>query len=360
MKMDEMHAAILAPCSPEAPCGENLSFSPEFDRIQEARREDDPSIDYGEWQAELKQADWQTVVTCCTELLASRSKDMRLSAWLAEGLTKMNGLSGLEQGMRVQGQLLERFGHDIHPQAEDGDQEQRIGSLTWFIVRMSTLARQVPLTEGSNGVYNLNDYEAAKQLHAQVQRNPDAAADLENKTTLDKISNAVRKTAKDRYVLWNKEIDDCLAALGQLAQVADGMFGIDGPSFSPLRTSLEAMQTRLKGIAIEIGITTRSIEPIVSAPTSDARADPGSAVGEATSGRGRGIHTRAQALEMLREVATFFHNTEPHSPVAYLADKAAQWGTMSLHDWLRNVVKDRGTLTNIEELLGVDVGGTEP
>ena len=57
---------------------------------------------------------------------------------------------------------------------------------------------------------------------------------------------------------------------------------------------------------------------------------------------------------MLRQVAVFFRNTEPHSPVAYLADKAAHWGGMPLHAWLRNVVKDNSTLSHIEELLGLE------
>ena len=31
-------------------------------------------------------------------------------------------------------------------------------------------------------------------------------------------------------------------------------------------------------------------------------------------------------------VAHFFRRTEPHSPVAYLAEKAVKWGEMPLHD----------------------------
>ena len=65
------------------------------------------------------------------------------------------------------------------------------------------------------------------------------------------------------------------------------------------------------------------------------------------------IQSRAQALAQLTAVAEFFRRTEPHSPVAYLADKAARWGEMSLHEWLRTVVKDDGALSHVEELLGV-------
>ena len=63
--------------------------------------------------------------------------------------------------------------------------------------------------------------------------------------------------------------------------------------------------------------------------------------------------SRAQALAQLRLVAEFFRRTEPHSPVAYLAERAATWGEMPLHDWLRHVMRDGATLSQLEELLGV-------
>jgi len=69
------------------------------------------------------------------------------------------------------------------------------------------------------------------------------------------------------------------------------------------------------------------------------------------------IQTREQALAQLRDVADFFRRTEPHSPVAYLADKAASWGEMSLHLWLRTVVKNDETLSGLEELLGIKKAG---
>ena len=53
-------------------------------------------------------------------------------------------------------------------------------------------------------------------------------------------------------------------------------------------------------------------------------------------------------------VAEFFRRTEPHSPVAYLADKAASWGEQPLHVWLKTVVKDAGALAHVDELLGIE------
>jgi predicted component of type VI protein secretion system len=52
--------AILAPIEGENPAGENLRYSPTYDAIQEARREED-ALDRGEWDREVKTADWEAV-----------------------------------------------------------------------------------------------------------------------------------------------------------------------------------------------------------------------------------------------------------------------------------------------------------
>ena len=69
------------------------------------------------------------------------------------------------------------------------------------------------------------------------------------------------------------------------------------------------------------------------------------------------IQTRAQAVQMLGEVARYFRTHEPHSPVSLLAERAARWATMSLEEWLQHVVKDDSTLGQLQELLDFRKGG---
>jgi type VI secretion system protein ImpA len=356
--MDSSLESILEPVSGEAPCGEDMSFSSEFDLIREARREDDPTIDYGEWQATLKQADWPRLIASCTELLQKRSKDLRLSAWLTEGLVKTSGLSGLGEGMEITARLIDRFGANIHPQPDEGDQEQRIGSLSWFVVRMAQLVRQIPIAESKTGAFSLNDYESARLLQMQLERNPESVSDLEKKVTLEKFSGAVAKTDKAHYSRWIGDVERSRCALDRLICASDALFGLDGPSFGPLTESLDAVHLRLQSICKDRGIFPAGETVKQSGPESSRSDNPGQ---EAQSGISGPIANRAQALELLRQVAAFFRNTEPHSPVAYLADKAACWGAMPLHSWLRSVVKDAGTLSHIEELLGLESakGGAE-
>jgi type VI secretion system protein ImpA len=345
--MDKQLEQLLQPISGPDGCGEDLSFSIEFDRIQEARREDDPTVDYGEWQTTLKQADWHVVVENCTQLLATRAKDIRVAAWLAEGLVKTRGLQGLADGLDLMTGLLERFGADIHPASEGGDQEQRIGSINWYLTRMSGLLRQIALTRTEDSHFSLNDYESARLFQTQLQKNSELNAD--GRITLERIAQAAAKTDKNLYRQWLEDSERCRAAQGRLEAVLAEAFGDDAPSGAPLSQALDSVHQQLTAIAREFGIVQSE------APTPQAEAGHSASATPAQWQAGV-IGSREQALDALREVAVFFRRTEPHSPVAYLAEKAVQWGSMPLHAWLRSVVKDNGTLSHLEEMLGLDTG----
>jgi type VI secretion system protein ImpA len=64
--------------------------------------------------------------------------------------------------------------------------------------------------------------------------------------------------------------------------------------------------------------------------------------------------TREEAIRRLQEIAEFFRRTEPHSPVAYIVEKAARWGTMRLDEWIREVVNDDSTRRNLKNMLGYE------
>ena len=64
------------------------------------------------------------------------------------------------------------------------------------------------------------------------------------------------------------------------------------------------------------------------------------------------IQNRRDALKRLDEIAEFFRKTEPHSPVAYLVQRAVKWGHMPLENWLQDVIKDETILYQLRQTLG--------
>ena len=142
-------SALLVPISAAQPCGADLAFSADLDAIARARQFDDPSLAQGEWVTELKEADWGFVVDRCARLLAEQTKDLRLAVWLAEAAAKRHHMRGLAEGFRLLAGLCDRFWDlGLYPEADGGDQEQRIGNLAWILSRTRTLVREMPLTEG--------------------------------------------------------------------------------------------------------------------------------------------------------------------------------------------------------------------
>lgn len=132
----------------------------------------------------------------------------------------------------------------------------------------------------------------------------------------------------------------CMEALNAFEQAADARLGADSPSFTPAREALQALIHAIPSSAPAPGTPAT----VIQAGTWDqpvAAPQPGV------------IASRAQAVTLLRTVAQFFRKTEPHSPVSYFADKAANAADLDLHTWLRSVVKDPASMQHIEELLGV-------
>ncbi|MET0264366.1 MAG: type VI secretion system protein TssA [Duganella sp.] len=281
-------AQLLLPVSAEQVCGEDLSFSSEVDEIARARTFDDPTLEQGAWVADIKEADWHFVCRRCAELIATRSKDVRLAVWLAEAQAKTAGLRGLGDGYAVLAGLCEHYWQGLYPQADEGgDDEQRIGNLFWLLNRTPSLVREMAFDGGL--------------------------------APLD-------------------EVEYCLAMLGELERVADLRLGAAGPGFGAAR---DAVQALLRGRSVG-NATTRAAAAPEQTP----------AMAQGGQGSHGPLQNRTQALLQLRMVADFFRRTEPHSPVAYLADKAADWGDMPLHLWLRAVVRDQAAIAELETMLG--------
>lgn len=330
--------SLLQPISADRPAGADLSFSSDMDAIVHARKFDDPSLDQGEWLTDLKEADWDFVVKRCAALLAGTSKDLRLAVWLTEAAAKRHALAGLAEGLRVVGGLVARFWDDgLYPEAEDGDQEQRIGNLAWILARIPGLLKDIPVTDG-NGAWTLLDFETARK------------ANLDEGRRLAEMEAARRNNPAAFRSAFARDAQACMDALLDLERAADARLGADAPAFVAARDAVQDLLRMMPAPgepapahAVDEGQAAPSATPFAADPyAAPAHAGPPGA-----------IVNRQQAIAQLRLIADFFRRTEPHSPVSYFADKAASAGEQDLHTWLRSVVKDSASLAHIEELLGV-------
>lgn len=348
---------LLKPINDNHPGGEDLSFTADLDAIAEARRFDDPTLDQGEWVTDIKEADWTFVEQRCAQLIETRSKDLRLAVWYSEAACKTRGLRGLGDGFLLVAGLFDHFWDHLYPPSEDGDHDRRVGNLTWLLSRAVQMSREIALTEGRGTAFSLLDFDAARTRAANAERIANEGGQPEEGVKLAVMESARKRSSHAFYQAMLADTQYGLQCLEQLEKSVDARLGVDGPGFSAAREALTLVHDTVVRFAADTGL--RSAAPVEvetvqeDTPAAAEQTVDGGAAPNRSAQHNGPIRTRAEAIAQLRAVAEFFRRTEPHSPVAHLADKAAQWGEMPLHAWLKTVIKDNAALSHVEELLGL-------
>jgi type VI secretion system protein ImpA len=229
--------AILTPIEGENPAGENLRYTPTYDAIQEARREED-ALDRGEWDREVKTADWEAVKQLTVEALTDKTKDIQIAVWLIEALLKTGGYRGLCSGLKALSGLLEAFWDHLYPVIEDDDLDYRIGPLEFLNDKLWVVVKQVPLTDPAAGG---GGYSWIKWQEATGVGN-DEAAMAEGKLGIEDFEKAVNRSSKTFYTELNSQIGASMTAFTHFDNLLDEKFGSEAPRTADFKKALEECQ----------------------------------------------------------------------------------------------------------------------
>lgn len=343
--------AILAPLPGEKPTGTSLRLSGDYDRIREARREDDASLPQGIWQSELKRANWDEVVRICAEALSQRSKDLQMAGWLLEGLIHRDGFAGLPVGLSIIIGLCSAYWPALHPEIEDRDLSYRIAPIEWMNAHLPRSVYRLPLTQPgivTPNAYAWEHYANALRLEQIQKANPNAKPPAGLR--LSEFEAALVATPTPFYRSLARRLEATLALLGDLDRLLDEHCGKQAPSVAGLRGAL----TNIQGL-VQTLLRNRGEVPAMA---EQSRAVPVAAEVEAEASEtieyDGVIHDRDQAYRLILEVAEFLARTEPHSPTPYLLRRAHSWGMMPLHELLSEMTRGRNDLAALFELLGLN------
>jgi type VI secretion system protein ImpA len=332
---------LLNPIEGPNPSGVNLKYDPVYEEIKEARREEIQPPP-GMTERDRKVADNQKAIKLATKELTNRTKDLQLAVWLAEALLKQHGFGGLRDGLSLCCGLVEKFWDTVYPEVEDGDPQPRAAPLGFLGTRLEIPLKLVPLVEKS--AYGLLDYEQSREVGYEDQSKTDEAkkkrAELlkEGKLAPEMFDKAFEETPKKFYAQAEKDLDGCLQLATQLKEFCDPRFGEDGPSFSPLRSALEATR-RLIHASLQKKRETEP-DPVEETPAEAGNeAAPGSEVGSELTGPLRtGVlisvenssepPDRLDAIRKIAEAAAFLRQREPTSPASYLMLRGLRWGEL--------------------------------
>ena len=329
---------LLNPIEGPNPSGSNLRYEPVYDKIKEARREEDQPPP-GMTERDRKVADNLLVIKLTTDLLTNKTKDLQLAAWLTEALLKRKGFAGLKDGLGLCYGFVDKFWDTVYPELEEGDAQSRGAPLGFVGTKLEIPLKLVPVVE--KAAYSLLDYQQSREVGYEDQAKTDdakkkrAALVKEGKLTPEIFEKAFEETPKKFYAQAEQDLDLCLLTLTQLKKTCDEKFGEDGPAFGPLQSSLDATRHLMHGFLQKK--REKEPDPVdVVAAAGDAAAGEaqGEAAGPVRTGVLISVETssepadRVDAIRKVAEAAAFLRQREPTSPASYLMLRGLRWGEL--------------------------------
>lgn len=329
---------LLNPIPGPSRAGSDLRYEPIYDKIKEARREDDDAPQ-GEWQRARKTADWVLVSRLAGDALATKSKDLQIAAWLAEAQLRRQGFPGLRDGLEVIRNLIEQYWDDLYPELEDGDAELRAAPLEWIGIKLDAAVRQVALNRTGHDFFQYKisravGYEGDAEDQEKEAR---AKAIEEGKLTAEEFDEGFDSTPKAWYKTLVADLESALEALRALDEVTSERFGDVAPSYRRLQEALEEVRhtaNQLLKRKLELDPDPPpevEVELTMAQEGATAGAIPhGEAPGRAGAGATLSAEplSREDAAARVVSAARWLRREDARSPAPYLLFRGFRWGEL--------------------------------
>jgi type VI secretion system protein ImpA len=343
---------LLNPIPGENPSGANLRYAPAYDQLKEARREED-DVEQGVWQYKVKTADWPLVVKLASELLAKKSKDLQVAAWLTEAAIHREGFAGLKQGLDLLHGLLTYFWDTVYPEIEDDDLELRATPLAWVATQLALPLRKVELTREGHDWFRYkesllvpNEQDAGNDDNKQQIRR---TAIAEGKLTPEQWGAAFDAMPREYYDGLASQIQQSRESLAALDELCAERFGDDAPSFLALRDTLEEIGNTVRILLLKKGGPLQAETAVEDAQPEEEQAAPVAAVAAESPGAAPVRAPRAKATlaaepentedaaARVAAVARWMRGQNAQNPVPFLLLRALRWGELRANpydlDW---------------------------
>jgi type VI secretion system protein ImpA len=347
---------LLTPIPGPRPTGQDVRYSGDYDAIAEARRQDNAALPQGVWLRDLKRADWISVERLCVETLTTRSKDLQVACWLTEAWVHMQGFAGLARGIALLGELCERFWPDLFPVIEEGDLSARTAPLEWLNEKLPDLLRSLSIVSSATDPeerFSWTDYMNAQRLETVRQRDAGSAerAEAAGAVTLARFGACRQRAATARLKGTESALQQALHALDALNSLLERHCGKEAPGLGGIRSMAEEilaflaveLADRQKPVSIASMLRKRTSPPADVIPPSPA----------VEAGAAQSPRTRDEAYHQLAEIADFLLRTEPHSPTAYLIQRAASWGELPLPALVQQLSQSGSDISRLLDALGL-------
>ncbi len=365
---------LLAPIADDAPAGKDCTGLPEYIKLaSDVKKQRQEALAFeinalgGGGAGEMETGPgWKAIRTSAQTILKSRTKDLSVASWWTEASQALDGFPGLRAGLALTDGLICQYWETCFPLIdEDGDDDRRWGLLLG-LEKLSEEVARTPLlsTPGADGAprdLRLFDWRRATGKIRRPAPNTDEERAAEAAFVRDFESGWERAVVETEFSALKarfEEVQECIAAIEKLEASCVERFRPDPPpsppkSLSGLRNALSECH-RLLSEAVERRSAAGGGDGTVGATGTSAASSAG---GSGAGGTRGAIAGRADAVQRMREVVTYFKVAEPHSPIPLLVERAIRWSEMPFPDLMRDMMENSDALFALDKLLGLKSPG---
>ena len=344
--------SLLAPISPDAPCGENLEYDADYAAMEQAAA-GKPEQQFGETKIPGEEPDWKAVRSKALDLF-SRTRDLRVGLYLVRSSSWLDGLPGLADGVSVLTGLVEKYWDGVHPRLDpddDNDPTLRINTIAG-LCDPSTMLRAVlvaPLVASRGlGTFAYRDIQVA---NGEIP--PPAGTEKVEQSTID---GAFADCEAADLKATGKALKQAVERMQTLESELGRQVGVsNAPQLEPFTDLLSAMnklvqqKLAVRGLLDDENEQATADEPASRVAENDSSSDGnGQATSAAAIGRRSGaaqaltgdISSRDDVIRALDKICDYYKRYEPSSPVPLFLNRAKRLASKSFLEILRDLTPD--------------------
>lgn len=397
---------LLKPISDELPCGQYLKLDRSayrglrnaYNTAQSSFRQliETPDASSDQDLLETNDSNWRALREVTFDALTKQTKDLEFLGWfIASQLFTSSPYENLAQSISLIEKYCEEYWPTLNPMppveklkaSDDAGQQAEwaefrtkpllqlvgesqdstaifvplqmlslIGDLTFGdYLRSERSGALSELKEKANLEYNSSVQETLMELSACYQ-----ALTAAEQSVAKKCQESGARQISFRFIKQN--IEELIKAIQFLVGEKISPWPLDEQyekiDFSAQQATQEAVEQTAQSASQsleESGSATVQDQATTAQPNAQNQLNQQAAIQQVVQVSAQQVYNRDQAFAELRRLADFFKKTEPHSPIAFLLERAIRWGYMSLPELMQEMLgQNSQTLGQVNLLTGMD------
>ena len=310
--------------------------------------------------------DWSELYSELPSIIETETKDLELVAWYIEAATRIDGFLGLANGFELAATLIENFWDNLYPQPDEDGVATRISPIIGLngfgadgALIMPILGINLTSSSSANPSYATWQYERAlelEKLHDDDKKEEKVQSGI---IPLKSIQKAFSDSGNEYIIEQHQYLQLAIDNYTRLIDIIDEKCIEDPQPTSNIMSALRRCEDVFRYLSQDV-IELKTTEEVETSPEPEVNSNNADKV--VMTKHNTQTLTREKALFDLQNIANYFRESEPHSPVSYLIEQSINWSKKSLPELLQELISDEPARSDYFRLAGIRLNNknTEP